>query len=402
MKPFPHASGRWAVQFSAKNSGTGKRVMRYYSSERDALADIRRWQQQVADFGRAAVTPEERQWILFARHQLGNLDILPDVIHHWKLTGAGSITPTLVADAVRKFQDFRLPRLKSRRTQSDIRSRLNQFAKGFDGQYLHQLNAGNIETWLYAQSTKPWTVRSFFKRLRPMFAYAMRQRWIAENPLELLQPPEVPGEIKTVYTVDQINALLRHSWYAPPYLAPFLFLTAFAWLRTSELVRLYLSEDALKWEDINWNNKQIHIRETVGKATRRRSGNDRVVPMTDHIMSWLRELPGDKTGFIVPVLHREFAVAMRALHAEANVPMLHNGLRRSAISYYLAIHPETNVGQLAKWAGTSEATVRRHYFQALTPEVGRGWFSLKPPGIRYWDFNEVFDIVGSDLQPSQN
>jgi len=80
--------------------------MRYYPSEREALADIRKWTQQVADFGRAAVTPEERNWILFARHQLGDLDLMPEVIAHWKATGSSSITRTLVSDAVRQFQEL--------------------------------------------------------------------------------------------------------------------------------------------------------------------------------------------------------------------------------------------------------------------------------------------------------
>lgn len=53
MKPFRHKTGRWAVQFSAKNSGTGKRQMRYYSSEREALADIRKWTQERNEFGRS-------------------------------------------------------------------------------------------------------------------------------------------------------------------------------------------------------------------------------------------------------------------------------------------------------------------------------------------------------------
>jgi hypothetical protein len=56
--------------------------------------------------------------ILFARQRLGNLDTLPEVIAHWRKTGAGSITPMLVSDAVAAFQAWQLPRVKAR-TASD-------------------------------------------------------------------------------------------------------------------------------------------------------------------------------------------------------------------------------------------------------------------------------------------
>jgi hypothetical protein len=380
MKPFKHNTGRWAVQFSAKNSGTGRRQMRYYSSEREALADIRKWTQERNEFGRSSVTAEERNWINFARQQLGNLDVLPEVIAHWKAPGSGSITPTLIPEAVRQFKAWQLPRVKLR-TKSDINWRLGAFSQAFPEQNIHQLNAGDLETWLYKQG-KPWSIRSFYKRLRPLFDYAMRHRMLAENPMLLLKAPEVPGEVKTVYSTQQLNQLLLCSivphkdFTAPEYLTPFLCLTAFAWMRTSELVRQYASEDVLCYEDIEWSNNRIHIRETVGKNTRRRSGNERWIPMTKHLVRWLQPFK-DRKGRIVPVLHQEFAESMRKLHIAAEVPLIPNGLRRSAISYYLAAHPETGIGELARRAETSEATVKRHYCEALTPEISRGWFELK-------------------------
>ena len=116
------------------------------------------------------------------------------------------------------------------------------------------------------------------------------------------------------------------------------------------------------------NNERIHVRETVGKSTRRRSGNERFIPLNRYVMNWL-SLAGERDGRIVPVMHTEFAEKMRALHKAAGVPSIHNGLRRSAISHYLAAYPETGIGQLALWAGTSEAT-------KLTPEVGETWFKI--------------------------
>lgn len=188
--------------------------------------------------------------ILFARQRPGNLDTLPEVIAYWRKAGAGSITPTLVSDAVAAFQAWQLPRVKAR-TASDIRYRLKAFAGAFDGRHMHQLHAGELETWLYSH-TAAWSRRSFYKRLLPLFTYGIRHRWIAENPMLMLRAPDVPAVAKDIYTGKQFNALLIAASESPDkYLLSFIALTVFCWMRTSELVRLYASEDSLAWEDID-------------------------------------------------------------------------------------------------------------------------------------------------------
>jgi hypothetical protein len=198
----------------------------------------------------------------------------------------------------------------------------------------------------------------------------------------LLKAPETPRASKLVYTGEQFHDLLYVADVSDPYyLLPFLVLSGFGWIRTSEMVRLYASEQVLTWEDIDWKKKRIHIREEVGKSTRRKSGNERFVPMDKYLRNWLSIYIGKHSGPIVPDMHKEFAENMRKLHKVAEVPAIHNGLRRSAISHYLAAHPETGIGQLARLAGTSEATIKAHYLEALTPEAGAEWFKIGRPAI---------------------
>jgi len=376
VKPTPKGDGRWVVFIPVKLSTDGKREARYFPSKSQATKFVAEFQAERREHGRSGVTAKQREWITFAENALGDISLLPEVIAHWRKTGAGSITPTLVSDAVHAFQAWQLPRVKAR-TASDIRYRLKAFAVAFDGRHLHQLHAGELETWLYSHSAA-WSRRSFYKRLLPLFAHAVRHRWLAENPMLMLRAPDVPSDAKGVYTGKQFNDLLLAASSSPDeYLLPFIALTGFCWMRTSELVRLYSSEDVLAWEDIDLDNERIHVRETVGKSTRRRSGNERFPPLSPYVTNWLA-LSGLSTssGRIVPVLHAEFAEKMRALHKTAGVPQIHNGLRRSAISHYLAAYPETGIGQLALWAGTSEATIKRHYREVLTPEVGQTWFKI--------------------------
>jgi site-specific recombinase XerD len=386
-KPFFHkGNGRWAVSYGKGLSGVGKPRVVYYDSEQAASADIKKRERDRRKFGQDVVSNEERTAILFLRSQIGDLSKIPSLVEHWRKTGPEAIEPTTVADAVQKFQDWILPRLKVR-TQSDIRYRLNAFSEAFKDAQMHELNAGDLEAWLYGRGSA-WSVRSFYKRLLPLFSHAVRHRWIASNPMLLMKAPDVPRESKTVYTGEQLTKLLTECFAEvvpgeyelkhPDYLLPFICLSAFAWMRTSELVRLYSAEDVLCWSDVDLKNNRIHVRSTVGKATRRRSGNERFVGITEHLTKWLAPYSERLTGRIVPVLHHEFAAEMRKLHTDAEVPIIHNGFRRSAISHYLAAHPETGIGELARRAGSSEQTVKKHYLEVLTPEAGEQWFAMEP------------------------
>jgi integrase len=363
-------------------SVSGKREARYFPTKAAGEEFIAEFKQDRNEHGKQAVTSEERHWITFLRRELGNMDLVPEVVRHWKRTASESITKTSVRSAVDAFSKARLPGV-SKRTESDIKWRLNALAEHFAGRCIHELASGDLENFL-AKYEEGWSRRSFFKRIKPLFAYARRHRMIAVDPVEMLVPPEVPSAKKAVYTPKQFqDLLLEAQTVKTPHLLAFCALSGFGFLRTSELVRLYHGEQILEWEDINWEQERIHVREEVGKATRRRSGNERFVPMRKELVKWLSESRRlyERTERkvqrpIVPLFHGEFAKQWRALHTAAEVPIIHNGLRRSAISHALAADPELGVVQAARWAGSSESTVKRHYLENLTPEQGKAWFEV--------------------------
>jgi hypothetical protein len=375
VKPFKHATGRWAVQYSAKNSGTGKRLMKYYETESDAAADIKTLQHEREEHGKASVTAEERQWVLFARKQLGDLDLLPKVIAHWKRTGDEAIRPTSVADAIQAFKNTQSKRVESR-TFSDITWRLDKFATRFTGREIHQIHSGEIEQWL-EEYPDGWSRKSMFKRLGPLFSYALRHRMLAVSPMTLLVPPETPSKRKSVYTPAQFQEMLRwaqsNSFNT---LLPFLGLSGLCFLRTGELVRLYRHEKVLDWEDILWNRRKIHVREEVAKGTKREN-DERFPPFSDsfeNVMIGFRHTK--RTGMVIPLLHHDFSKEWRRMHEALGFKPIKNGMRRSAISYTLAARPELGIVQASKWAGNSEATIKGHYLEILTQEQGEAWFNV--------------------------
>jgi hypothetical protein len=66
------------------------------------------------------------------------------------------------------------------------------------------------------------------------------------------------------------------------------------------------------------------------------------------------------------------------MHTKLGLTAIHNGLRKSCISYALAADNDLGVVQAARYAGNSEATIRKHYLERLTPEDGKAWFAVQP------------------------
>jgi len=81
-----------------------------------------------------------------------------------------------------------------------------------------------------------------------------------------------------------------------------------------------------------------------------------------------------RSGRIVDVSIRRFRIRLHKVFERAKVPFIENGLRKSAISYWLAAHPEHGVGEVARWAGNSEASCRQYYMRILTKVDGEAWF----------------------------
>jgi hypothetical protein len=380
MKPFKHTSGKWAVQYPAKYGKDGKREMRYYKTRDDALEGIKDVTNEHHEHGKSGVTAKQREWINFAEKQLGDLSLLPEVIRHWKRTGE-RLNQIGTPKAVAEFLESAERDYENRRTLNDIKERLDKFKKAFSSCSLHEITPTDIEKWLEGYS-KGWDRWSYHKRLGPFFKLAKRRRWVSQNPMEEVPKPETPTPERKIYNVEQFEKLLHNSEYPSKYEAifPYVILCGFCFLRTAELVKMYASEKVLTWEHVLMDKGLIYVPKGVAKSTRRESGDERYIPLSDAAKHWLSQVrPVMKTGDCIPHSAKKFGEPWRSLIKIAGVPSIDNGLRHSAISYSLAANPQHGVALTAQWAGNSEKTIRKHYRRLIEPEQGKAWFNLEPP-----------------------
>jgi hypothetical protein len=92
-----------------------------------------------------------------------------------------------------------------------------------------------------------------------------------------LPQPKTPTPERQIYSVEEFQALLHaaEEIYTP--LLPYVVLTGFCFLRTSELVRKYRNEQVLQLNDVLWQEGLIHVSQSVAKTTSSHT-NDRLIP----------------------------------------------------------------------------------------------------------------------------
>lgn len=373
MKPIERKDGRWVVFIPRKLSKSGRREPRYFPSKTKATTFVSEFKTETREHGRSGVSAKEREWIAYARNELGNLGLLPEVIRHWQQTGE-RLVPILTSEAVKAYSKTAESEYENRRTLNDVRERVQTFSGRFGSRQLHEIMPDEIENFL-AGLKAGWNRWSFHKRLRPFFKFAKRRRWVTIDPMAEIPTPKTPAATREVYSVHQFQNLLWAAEEKYPKLLPFVCLSGFAYLRTAELVRMYANEEVLQWTDIHWKDKLIHVRPGVAKGTNRERGDERFVPLSDTAREWLEPIKAD-SGACVPFGAKKFGELWRGLTDAAKVPRIDNGLRHSAISYALAENPELGIVQVAREAGNSEKTVKKHYFRLLKPEQGQAWFAV--------------------------
>ena len=72
----------------------------------------------------------------------------------------------------------------------------------------------------------------------------------------------------------------------------------------------------------------------------------------------------------MPCSEPKWRQQLLALFRETAVRRIDNGLRKSAISYFIGKNPEVGVTLAARYAGNSEAISRQHYLAWITEQDG--------------------------------
>jgi integrase len=384
----------YPVDLPAGYDGNSKRQKRYCKTQSevaDVKARIRHWK-LARKFKADTLTVDDdaKRWIAYLQAHIGDLTQLPAIVAHWNKTAKSVTAPSTVKELCDQFIYYRKGRPHSKRTLSDMRYRTSRFAENFGSLQAHEISATHIRKFLDSAES-PASSRNHYKVLSVLFKFAKERRIIAINPLDEIKRPDVGHTEPGIYQPDEFRRLLETADNDFPELLPFVAVSGFAGLRAAELIAMYTGEETLQWSDVLWDKRLIHVRPEVAKTTKRKSGDRRYIPMEPALIDWLT--PHRKeSGTVAPYAESWFRKLLRGHKQEpeegdapssfglfrlANVQTVDNGLRHSFASYWLARSGKEGFGSLARIMGNSEAIVRKHYVEILTPDTGENWFGIR-------------------------
>lgn len=258
----------------------------------------------------------------------------------------------------------------SKRYLTDLKSRLNRFARDFDGHLVATITTAQIDAWLRALETSPVSRNNFRRVLIVMFNHAVRRGYAISNPAEKTAKAKVVGETPGILNVQQTARLLEA---ASAEVLPYVAIGAFAGLRRAELERM-------DWSDVHFDSDLIEVTAAKAKTARRR-----FIKMQPNLREWL--LPVRKhDGKIMPNGFRKRFDTARTAATIEDWP--DNALRHSFASYHLA-HFKDAAALALEMGHTNSGTIFEHYRQLVTPKDAERYWKIKPATIE-----KIVQLVG--------
>jgi integrase len=181
----------------------------------------------------------------------------------------------------------------------------NHFSE-LDDRKINLITTASIEQFITARQSKNMalgTLRKLLVTLNQVMAYAARHRLIDYNPVRDAERPKATGKIDesrdiSILTPMQIRGLIEAE---PDLKYQTLFLTAImTGMRQGELI-------GLKWSDVNFTNKQIHVKRTFNHGrffepkTRESIRKIDLSPMlVRELAAWKLKSAGQDDGLVFP------------------------------------------------------------------------------------------------------
>ncbi|MCK4817372.1 tyrosine-type recombinase/integrase, partial [bacterium] len=146
-----------------------------------------------------------------------------------------------------------------------------------------------LDEYLIGQGRSKTTVNHYFTLLKSLFNYAIKQKYLSENPVKEIIPYTVDGkrreyspeEIERILVAaDHIEKIARRGSVVQKYAKRIVLLLLYTGMRTEELLRL-------RWDNI----KDDKI---VLKRTETKQKKEKVIPLTDGIREVLESMRDDR------------------------------------------------------------------------------------------------------------
>lgn len=210
----------------------------------------------------------------------------------------------------------------------------------FEHYQLTDITTGQLQCFvadrLKAVSAK--TVCNEIVVIKMMFKHALRWGYLKTNPAEYVERPKITKSEIEVLTPDEIGSLLNKA--SGNYRVAFL-TDAMTGLRAGELW-------GLKWDDIDWNSKQIYVRRSLWKGqfqTPKSKYSIRKIDIPDNLIQelkrWKLACPVSERDLVFPSPEGKLSQHDNVVKRYFNPALREAGLRK--VSFHSVRHSNASM-----------------------------------------------------------
>lgn len=208
------------------------------------------------------------------------------------------------------------------------------------------------------------TIQDYFISYKAFFGWCLKREYIPRNPFENISRPKVVSKEATIYKPEQVKALIDEAKSLNRRdILRFILIGAYLGLRHVEIGKL-------KFSDLDFINRQVVLSAEITKTSQRR-----VVKMPSIFFEYATSVfPHLFNGeSMLSVLEKGFEGRLKRFMGTLPFKWIHNGLRHSCATYYLAL--TNNEYETARQLGHSPEVLKQNYLGLIREpsDIQRYW-----------------------------
>jgi Phage integrase SAM-like domain len=253
----------------------GKRQRKFFETKEDAEHFIRQQKADRLAYGQhfAAIPPSERAAIGYQLERLRKLGRnLPAAVDFSERHGKIPPSVSLGVVAAEFLAAKKSAGLRPRYLRT-LRASINRFLINRREKIISEIFVAEIQEYISRNGWADSTKRSYLVDVRTLFAFAVKRKYIVENPALAVDLPRLDEKLPGILTVTQADKLLSACLDGEPDILPVIVLSLFGGLRRAEA-------EKIEWAEIG--AEYIEIKPEKAKTRRRR-----LIPITPHFRAWL-------------------------------------------------------------------------------------------------------------------
>ena len=258
-------------------------------------------------------------------------------------------------------------------TLADYGFLFKRFNRSYGERLAHDIHQQDVEHWLDGNTKSLATRRIYMKFLNTLFAYALKRGYMAVNPLDALEMPQVLLKPPAIFTVEQTISFLRSVVEQPELeLLAYVSIGLFAGLRPTEMTRL------------EWSHVQLEQRVILVNADASKTSQKRFVDISDNLMAWLTPI-AKESGPLTP---RSLSVRVRGAWLKTKdyehgkiEKWPQDGMRHTYASYHLAQHKNAPLTSL-QMGHTSPHMLFNHYRNLVLAADAERYWQITPAAVK--------------------